>query len=112
MDLLTIRETAQLLKVNPITVRRYIAAGRLPAVRVGRAIRVRREALDALITPVEPTASRPQKRAAPVPRGKPFTRDDSLFNIVGIADGPGDGVRDVSENKYKYLAEAYADTHE
>jgi len=33
------------------------------------------------------------------------SKDDPLWNIVGIgrSDGPGD----VSENKYKYLAEAY-----
>jgi excisionase family DNA binding protein len=55
MDLLTIPETARLLRVTPITVRRYIAAGRLPAVRVGKGIRVRREAVDDLITPVVPT---------------------------------------------------------
>ena len=38
-------------------------------------------------------------------RGKSFTRDDSLWNIVGIGRS---GLEDVSENKHKYLAEAYA----
>ena len=32
-ELLTVAETARLLKVNPVTVRRYIADGRLPAAR-------------------------------------------------------------------------------
>jgi hypothetical protein len=40
------------------------------------------------------------------PGGKRFTRDDALWSIVGIADDPG-GPTDVSENKLKYLAEAY-----
>ncbi len=39
-------------------------------------------------------------------RGKPTTANDSLWNIVGIARS--EGATDVSENKHKYLAEAYA----
>lgn len=101
MELLTVQETAQMLKLAPITVRRYIRSGRLPAVKVGRAIRVRREAVDSLLTPV-------------IPAGRPLTYEDSLWKIVGIAGGEGDddGPTDVSSNKHKYLAEAYADLHE
>jgi excisionase family DNA binding protein len=33
MELLTIQETAQMLKVNPITIRRFIADGRLALLR-------------------------------------------------------------------------------
>ena len=39
--LLTVREVAERLHVHPITVRRLIASGRLAAVRIGRAVRVR-----------------------------------------------------------------------
>ena len=52
MDLLTVDETAALLRVSPITIRRFIASGRLPARRVGRHIRVEREAAEALAEPV------------------------------------------------------------
>ena len=57
---------------------------------------------------------RPVKRAAKhrVLRGRPTTADDPLWNIVGIAAGPDDGVTDVSANKLTYLADAYAATHE
>ena len=55
MELLTVKETARLLRVSPITVRRYIASGRLPAERVGRGIRVRREAIEGFVTPVAPS---------------------------------------------------------
>ena len=50
-------------------------------------------------------------RKARISRGKPLTQDDPLFNLIGIATGPDDGVHDVSENKHKYLADAYADLH-
>ena len=58
----------------------------------------------AMVAPVGPAK---RKRA---PRGKPFTRDDALWNIVGI--GQSDGPTDVASNKHRYLAEAYADLHE
>jgi len=45
---------------------------------------------------------RPRKRS---PRGKVFTKDDPLMGLVGIGRSGGPG--DVSEDKHKYLAEAY-----
>lgn len=52
-----------------------------------------------------------RKRAARIPRGKAFTKGDSLFNIIGIADDPTDPVTDVAANKHKYLAEDYLAKH-
>ena len=65
MDLLTVHETAAMLKLNPETVRRHIASGRLEAVRVGRRVRVRREAVESFLTPVAP-------KAEPMPK-EPYT---------------------------------------
>jgi excisionase family DNA binding protein len=49
-EFLTVAEIAELLKVNPQTVRNWIDRGELPAVRVGaRRVRVRRTDLDAFI---------------------------------------------------------------
>ncbi len=42
--------------------------------------------------------------------GQPFTMDDPLWDIVGV--GESEGVTDVSSNKHKYVADAYADLHE
>jgi excisionase family DNA binding protein len=39
MELLTVKETAQLLRVSPITIRRYIASGRLEAERFAFGVR-------------------------------------------------------------------------
>lgn len=94
MEFLTVKETAQLLRVSPITVRRYIASGQLAADRVGRGIRIRREAIEEFVTPVE----------ADVLLGKPFTFDDPLWSIVGI--GESEDSNDVASNRYEYVADA------
>lgn len=41
-------------------------------------------------------------------RGKPVTKDDPLWNLVGIGHSGRD---DISANKHKYLAEAYLRHH-
>lgn len=52
----------------------------------------------AILTPVRPTR-RPRKTGI-------VTKDDPIWGIVGI--GESTGPTDVSANKYRYLAEAYA----
>lgn len=49
LDLLSVRQIAEHLSVAQITVRRWIDAGKLPSVRLGRAVRVRRTDLEAFI---------------------------------------------------------------
>lgn len=48
-EYLTVKEIAQRLKLNQQTVRNWIDQGSLPAVRVGRRIRIRRSDLDRII---------------------------------------------------------------
>ena len=38
-----------------------------------------------------------------------LTQQDTIFNIIGMAKA--EGPTDVSANKHKYLADAYADKH-
>jgi excisionase family DNA binding protein len=47
--LLSVSEAAEILRLSPRTVRRLIDDGRLSVVRFGRAVRIRPEALTALI---------------------------------------------------------------
>jgi excisionase family DNA binding protein len=55
-ELLTKREVAELLRVSEVTVARWLKQGRLPAYRVGpRAVRVRREDVERLLTPIAAT---------------------------------------------------------
>ena len=48
-EFLTVAEVATLLKLNPQTVRNWISAGQLPAVRIGRRVRVTRADLDRVV---------------------------------------------------------------
>jgi excisionase family DNA binding protein len=48
-DFLTVAEIARILKLNQQTVRNWIDHGTLPALRVGRRVRVRRSDFDALV---------------------------------------------------------------
>ena len=53
-ELLSIQEVAQVTGLHEITIRRYVRSGELEAVRIGRPIRVRREAVDRLMKPMHP----------------------------------------------------------
>ena len=48
-EYLTVHEIADRLKLNQQTVRNWIDQGRLPAVRIGRRVRVRRADLDRVL---------------------------------------------------------------
>jgi DNA binding domain, excisionase family len=48
-SLLTVRETAERLNLREGTIRAWLAAGRLPKVKLGRATRVPADAVEALI---------------------------------------------------------------
>ncbi len=45
-EFLTIEELAALLKVSPRTIRRIIKRNELPAIRIGRQLRFRRESIN------------------------------------------------------------------
>jgi|SRR5215213_499994 len=103
MDLMTIREAAQLLRVSSITVRRHVATGRLPAVRVGRGIRIDRAQIERFATPVATIAEQEERT---IGAGKILTPDSPLWKMIGAIDD--DGPTDLSINTDAYLARAYA----
>lgn len=43
---LTIKEVGDLLRISERTVRRWVGTGDLPAVKIGRSVRIRREDID------------------------------------------------------------------
>jgi putative molybdopterin biosynthesis protein len=48
-EFLTVSEIAELLKLNQQTIRNWIDAGKLPAFRIGRRVRVKREDFERLL---------------------------------------------------------------
>lgn len=105
MDLLTVEESAETLKVSQVTIRRYIADGRLAAVRVGRGVRVRRNDLERLAAPVAPVAPREDGGRVRGPSGAVFTMDDPLWDVVGV--GRTGEPTNVADEKDDYLSDAF-----
>lgn len=103
MELLTVAQVAELLQVNPLTVRRYIERGTLPAVRVGRRVRVHREAIEGLLQPVSAKGDTYKATGRP-PRGRATSAEDPLWQLVGIGESPEP--TDASR-KHEYLAEGH-----
>jgi excisionase family DNA binding protein len=103
MELLTVQETARLLKVTPTTVRRYIAARRLPAVKVGRGVRVRKEAVADLLVPVLP--KRPD--ASPQEQGGPMRRIERT-PVLRLTDAEKQAVLAAIERARRLRAELAA----
>ena len=107
MDLLTIAETAKLLKVTPTTVRRYVSAGQLPAFKVGRGVRIRKEAIEDFLTPVVPTrpGATTQEEGGPMraierTSGPLRTREEQRQVLAAIEQGK----RERAELAAKYRA--------
>jgi len=67
-EFLTVDEVAETLRVNPQTVRNWISDGTLPAVRVGRRIRITRRDLDRVME----QGYRPGRTAADAGGGRAF----------------------------------------
>jgi excisionase family DNA binding protein len=111
MELLTVKETADLLRVSTVTVRRYIASGKLAAVRVGRNVRIRRESV---MNVIEPVMKFDETNTWGYGKSDEWIREHidehPLMQLAGLIKD--DGPNDYSVNHDKYLAEAYADTHE
>jgi len=116
MELLTVQETADLLRVSPASVRRYIASGALPARRVGRNVRVEKDDAERFASPFanghgangaegsENGASTAEHQRRRKPRY--LTYDDPIWSLAGVF-GDHDGPTDVARNKDKYLAQEY-----
>jgi excisionase family DNA binding protein len=59
-ELMTVAEIAAVLKLNQQTIRNWIDQGRLPAIRIGRRVRIKRSDFEELLT----TAAAPAPAAA------------------------------------------------
>lgn len=77
-ELLTVQEVAELTRLHEMTIRRYIREGKLEAIRIGRRIRVPRQAVERLMERAQPEAGAPDTTLHEpavaynvLPRGRP-----------------------------------------
>ena len=82
---LTVAEVAELLRLNQQTVRNWIDGGSLPAVRVGRRVRIKRSDLNRI---VEDGYQGSQAPASPI--STPSATDFWGGEPVGLAEQPQD----------------------
>jgi excisionase family DNA binding protein len=80
---LTVAEVAAMLKLNPQTVRNWIDQGSLPAVKVGRRVRIRRSDFDRMIADGSSGASRAASASRPA---EPSAEDFWSGEPVGAAE--------------------------
>lgn len=101
MQLLTVPEAARLLRLSEITIRRYIASGKLTAVRVGRNVRIEQRDLERLAS----STAAHQEQKPGYGQGKALTPESPFWQLVGIMK---DGPPDLASNHDAYLADAYS----
>lgn len=89
---LTVAEVAEVLKLNQQTVRNWIDQGSLPALRVGRRVRIRRSDFERLL--VQGLDDSRSGAAVPASAGGPSAEDFWGGEPVGLAE-PAPGQRPV-----------------
>jgi len=82
-NLLSVRQVAFILKVHPLTIRRYIKEKKLKAIKVGGNVRIDENELENLKKEVIPYV--PMERVLKVKKNiiKVFTQDDPLLRLKG-----------------------------
>lgn len=85
-NLFNVNQAAFILKVHPLTIRRYIKEGKLKAVRAGGSVRIKESDLQAFnkeFTPYQRAESKSPFRVMKTPTAKQFTMDDPLLRLKG-----------------------------
>lgn len=83
-NLLNVNQSAFILKVHPLTIRRYIREGRLTAIKVGGNIRIKESKLSEFNTEVKPRPTTIHLPRTENPATKIFTPNDPLFRLEGL----------------------------
>jgi excisionase family DNA binding protein len=82
-NLMNVKQVAFILKVHPLTIRRYITTGKLKAVRVGGNVRIRESSLTDFNKDFSATPSQKQIIKRKLHPAKIFTLDDPIFRLKG-----------------------------
>jgi excisionase family DNA binding protein len=91
---LTVAEVAEMLKLNQQTVRNWIDQGSLPALRVGRRVRIRRSDLDRVLA--ESYSGGGGGAAAASAEPSPAAEDFWGGDLIGVAEPARASVGDPS----------------
>lgn len=86
---LTVAEVAQTLKLNQQTVRNWIDQGSLPALRVGRRVRIKRSDFERLLEQGYRAGGDSQARPSG-PSADEFWGGEPVGTVESASDGPGD----------------------
>lgn len=81
-DLFTVNQVAIILKVHPLTIRRYIRQGKLRAVKLGGNVRISQENLNNFSQSYRPSSYH-HKIQTPQATSTPFSASDSLMKLKG-----------------------------
>jgi excisionase family DNA binding protein len=82
-NLLNVRQAAFILKVHPLTIRRYIKDGKLKAVRIGGNVRIKESQLSDLNKDFSSTPSKKQVIKNKIIPAKVFSSDDLFLRLKG-----------------------------
>ena len=82
-NLLNVKQAAYILKVHPLTVRRYLKEGKLKAVRVGGNVRIKESQLLDFNKDFSSAPSQKQIIKNRIRPAKVFTLEDPLFRLKG-----------------------------
>lgn len=82
-NLLNVKQAAYILKVHPLTVRRYIRDGKLKAVRAGGNVRIKESQLLDFNKDFSSTPSQKQVVKNRLIPAKTFNTEDPLFRLKG-----------------------------
>jgi excisionase family DNA binding protein len=82
-NLMNVKQVAFVLKVHPLTVRRYIKEGKLKAVRVGGNVRIKESSLTDFNKDFSNSPSEKQIIKRKLHPAKIFTLEDPLFRLKG-----------------------------
>lgn len=82
-NLFNVNQVAFILKVHPLTVRRYIKEGRLKAIKAGGNIRIKESSLNEFNKDFSMETSKTKVVRANLRPAKTFTLDDPLFRLKG-----------------------------
>jgi excisionase family DNA binding protein len=87
-DVLTVKQAAKYLQINPQTISRKLQHGILPGRKVGKSYRIRKEDLDEYLKGPPHLASNPQDEPTllPLPEGYEALRD-KVWRALGYPDG-------------------------